>query len=204
MIFAAQCDRALQLRSNLFDAAERAKRKSHIVVIFGSPIIDGDGLANQVGGRNGIASLQGEQTKTVHAVGVIGIKRKYAALSCAQPRRMRQSGVAPPPRRSRSATVPGAGAPRARNARRCSRFMAAVGASMNAVDGANEAIRSGQRRRFDAEVAEAYHVAIRSRRGGRVAEGGGLQTVMVKPYHGFRSILSATHAGELRVAGHLR
>ena len=43
---------------------------------------------------------------------------------------------------------------------------------MNTVDGANEGVNTGQRREFDAEVAEAYLAC--SRRGGRVAEGGGL------------------------------
>ena len=49
--------------------------------------------------------------------------------------------------------------------------MAACHALMNTIGGANETADAGQRG-FDAEVAEAYVTG--SRRGGRVAEGGGL------------------------------
>ncbi len=45
-----QCNRALKMCRDLLHFGERTVGKGNVVVIFGDPIVDGDGLADEFDG----------------------------------------------------------------------------------------------------------------------------------------------------------
>ena len=77
----AQFDRALQMRSHLVHAIERAPGERDVVMIVADPVVELDRFADEFRGGCGIAALQSEQTEIVQAVGVVGIKRENITVT---------------------------------------------------------------------------------------------------------------------------
>ena len=188
-VIGAQRHGTLQMRRHVIVAAERAPRQRDVVMIFGNRVVDLDRLVEQLHRGRCVAALERDETEIVQAVGMVRREVKNVpvlplGLDQRSGLMMGNSGIEQGRGRIRRV---GGDAERRLGARRskASPLFAAHGfidGSVNAGHSASEPAQVGQfgfpavrrlrLRRLTLKCRKHRYFGIR--RGGRVAEGGGL------------------------------